>query len=364
MFDAVTKNWPLIAVFLSGLGFSIQTFIIKKLGEHGYHEVFVAVFFRGLVQCLVSIYYVQIGWSTPPGEAKVALFGESRRLHFILAARAVIGSLGIIFSFLAVDHLPLADAICLVMLSPLIASVLSYYFLGEPWRLVERVACLISISGMVFVVKPSFIFGSDTALPAIGVVFGLISACSAGTAFVLVRVLGTVAIMPWETICLTQSLGQMILALPFTYLFKEHFVLPTVPWMFWLLILGSIVGTISQILMTIGMQREKSAAAGAMRMSDILFGFIWQAVATADNVSVLSIIGAIMIFISVCIIVISKEKIAPVDGTMHAYVSSAEDGSELESLSQSQPLSDGADFELAGGEGGGAVRISQSLIKH
>ena len=307
--DVLSRNWPLIAVFLSGLGFSLQTLIIKKLGEYGYHEVFVAVFFRGLVQCIVSSYYVHIGWSTPPGEEKVALFGETRRLHVILSARAVIGSLGIIFSFLAVDHLPLADAICLVMLSPLISSILSYYFLGEPWQKSERIACFVSLVGMVFVVKPSFIFGSDVALPAVGVLFGLISACSAGGAYVLVRVLGTVAKMPWENVCVAQSIGQMILALPFAYFFKEHFQLPTVPWMIALLLLGSCIGTISQILMTIGMQREKSAAAGAMRMSDIMFGFIWQAIGTADNVSVLSVLGACMIFISVCIIIFSKEVI-------------------------------------------------------
>ena len=68
------------------------------------------------------------------------------------------------------------------------------------------------------------------------------------------------------------------------------------------------IGALSQILMTVGMQREKSAAAGAMRMSDLLFGFIWQQLLTKDKVTALSIIGAFLIVTGVLIIVFTKEK--------------------------------------------------------
>lgn len=37
------------------------------------------------------------------------------------------------------------------------------------------------------------------------------------------------------------------------------------------LVATAVIGSVSQGLMTVGMQREKSAAASAMRMSDVFF---------------------------------------------------------------------------------------------
>jgi hypothetical protein len=59
--------------------------------------------------------------------------------------------------------------------------------------------------------------------------------------------------------------------------------------------------------MTVGMQREKSASASAMRMSDVAFGFLWQAIFTSDNINLLSAIGAVMVMAGVMVIVIYKQ---------------------------------------------------------
>jgi hypothetical protein len=61
------------------------------------------------------------------------------------------------------------------------------------------------------------------------------------------------------------------------------------------------------------MQREKSASASAMRTSDVVFGFIWQACFTSDDVQFLSVIGAGMVMAGVCIIVIFKSQSVPRD---------------------------------------------------
>ena len=59
------------------------------------------------------------------------------------------------------------------------------------------------------------------------------------------------------------------------------------------------------------MQREKSASASAMRTSDVVFGFIWQAFFTSDDVQLLSVLGAGMVMAGVCIIVIFKSQSVP-----------------------------------------------------
>lgn len=55
--------------------------------------------------------------------------------------------------------------------------------------------------------------------------------------------------------------------------------------------------------MTMGMQKEKTASAAAMRMSDVLFGFIFQSIFTLDSVSSLSVLGAFLIFCGVLTII-------------------------------------------------------------
>jgi hypothetical protein len=161
---------------------------------------------------------------------------------------------------------------------------------------------------MVLVVKPSFIFGSEVSLDGTGVLYGLIAACSAGCAYVFVRILGTTAKMPWENVCFAQSLGQLVLALPFLYMFGQEFKIFPTAFEFCMIGAGATIGAVSQVLMTLGMQQEKSAAAGAMRMSDVFFGFCWQELLTQDRVSFLSVCGAAMIILGVLTIVFTKEK--------------------------------------------------------
>jgi hypothetical protein len=58
--------------------------------------------------------------------------------------------------------------------------------------------------------------------------------------------------------------------------------------------------------MTYGLQREKSATATAMRMSDVVFGFLWQAIFTSDNVNAFSVVGALLVMSSILIVVYNK----------------------------------------------------------
>lgn len=98
----------------------------------------------------------------------------------------------------------------------------------------------------------------------------------------------------------------MLLALPSASLFGQQLSLRFSTAQMLMIFGGGFVGAVSQILMTIGMQREKSATATAMRMSDVVFGFIWQNLFTRDAVSLLSLVGAMLVASSILIIVVFK----------------------------------------------------------
>ena len=160
------------------------------------------------------------------------------------------------------EYLPIADATVLVMQSPLFAAFFSYIFISEPWRHVEMVATVLSLSGIIFIVRPPAVFNMiginvsthDTGANNVhmGLLCGIISAASAGGAYTTLRILGTSAKMPWANVSFSQSLGQMVLALPSAYMVGQAVRFDLQPWEWGLVAAGAVVGSLSQFALTIG----------------------------------------------------------------------------------------------------------------
>lgn len=305
--ESVKRFVPLFLVFISGVGFSIQSLTIKKLEEDtGYSASFQLIFVRGMSQLIMALYFVYSNEENV--EAKERPFGTTPYVQRIMATRSLVGYGGIAFAFLGIENLPLGDATVLVMLSPLFASVFSFFLLGETFGKAEASAICISLTGVVLISRPSFIFGGDQSLPLVGVLYAMIASVSAGGAYTCIRLLGTTAKMPWANVCLAQAIGQVVLALPSAYIAGQHLKWLSLTSEQWLGIFGAgFLGCWSQIAMTVGMQKEKSATATGMRMSDVFFGFMWQVLFTNDNVlNPLSVFGACLVVSSIFVLVFSK----------------------------------------------------------
>jgi drug/metabolite transporter (DMT)-like permease len=306
---------PLIFVFFSGIGFSIQTLIVKVLTEQNFHASFQCIFFRGIIQLVFASCF--IFWNTDrPYDAKkgLNLFGDTFMIKAMLLGRSLAGFGSIAFSFLATELISIGDSTILMMLSPMIAAGLSYLILKENLGPAEVFGTVVSLLGAVLVAKPPIIFGHTSDNPTsfyTGVTYALIAALSAASAFIFVRILGTTAKMPWANVCFCQAIAQIVLAGPSLYMFGQHVRFDLSVFQFGLIVLAGLVGAWSQIIMTIGMQREKSAAASAMRMSDVAFGYMWQVLFTRDKVNLLSVTGAVLITSSILVIVFFKPATPP-----------------------------------------------------
>ena len=310
----IQDRMPLIYVFMSGVGFSIQALVIKLLAEHGFHGSFFCVLMRGITQGIIASIFIYNDEDRlkPDGQP---LFGNSSFIKMMLFLRAVIGYGSIACSFLAAEYIAIGDSTVLIMLSPMIASIASYFILGESWRWPEFVATFLSLAGAVLVAKPPILFGTndDSSITPhdmfLGVTLGLSAALFAGFAFVCVRILGTSAKMPWANVCFSQALAQIVLSVPNQYIAGQKFedIFTITPYEGGLIFLGGFIGAWSQISMTLGMQREKSATATAMRMSDVIFGFIWQILFTQDPISYLSVLGALLVTGSIMVVVVFKQ---------------------------------------------------------
>lgn len=76
-----------------------------------------------------------------------------------------------------------------------VAGILAIYMLEEPWQMQDFAATMLALLGMVFIAKPSFLFGStDGQANAVGVVYALLASFFAGFAFIYVRMLGVMKV--------------------------------------------------------------------------------------------------------------------------------------------------------------------------
>lgn len=298
----------LFLIFLSGIGFSVQEMIVKILSNEGYHNSFEIIFVRGFVQFLFMLLAVV----TDGGKDRFnGFFGDNKYTSLILLLRCCCGGGSIMFAFLSIQFLPLGDAAVLVMMSPLYAGMLSALFLGESWRLPDIVGVIAALIGGVLVVRPPFIFHHDSSdIDPRGVAYGIIaSLCGAGS-YTTVRMLGTSAKLSWKNVNCAQGIAQMFMSLPTMYLFNFSFDFNP-SFRHGCMMLGcGLIGTVSLACMTYGMQREKSAIGTAMRMSDILFAFIFQSLFTHDKVELLSVVGATLVAGSIALMIIFKEKVS------------------------------------------------------
>ena len=103
----------------------------------------------------------------------------------LLILRSVLGTVGILCNFYAVDHLILSDATMLNKMSPFFTLIFSMLFLKEKMTVKTILIVAGAFIGSLFVIKPTF-SNADLTSSIIGFVGGL----GAGSAYTCVRALG------------------------------------------------------------------------------------------------------------------------------------------------------------------------------
>ena len=142
--------------------------------------VFQKAFFRNLVAIAMS--YIMLARS--PEKFKI----KKATLPYTIL-RALFGSVSVVCNFYAISSANISDAMMLNKLSPFFAMLTSIIILKEAADGFQWAAILTAIVGAVFVVKPSFLFGSigmenGSIIP---LTIGLIGGVFAGIAYAFLR---------------------------------------------------------------------------------------------------------------------------------------------------------------------------------
>lgn len=231
-------------------------------------------------------------------------FKMSNRVFRLMVIRTVLHILGIGGMFTSLRYLPLADALAIAFVMPIIMLMLGHYVLGEEVGPKRITACVVGFVGTLFVVQPSFAaVGAPALLPLlVAVVFAL---------FVLVTRQIAKEIDPVELQASSGVVATIILAAIYgltsgTEIFAISIVTPNNFEIALLLSIG-VIGTLAHLLMTWSLRFAPSATLAPMQYLEIPVATLFGWLIFKDLPNGLAAVG-IMITISAGLYIVLHER--------------------------------------------------------
>ncbi|GAC98824.1 hypothetical protein PHSY_006419 [Pseudozyma hubeiensis SY62] len=293
-----------------------------------------------------------------------------KEVRKLLALRGFVGFFGLFGLYYSLQYLSLADATVITFLGPLATGLLGFVVLREPFTLREAMGGIVSLSGVVLIARPAFIFGrkaadsdldqplsidltnSTTAIHATanasvqagaavvkhllhnltsselirrsaastnatvvdgadGIVtidgvtekqrlfavgLALLGVCGGAGAYITIRAIGRRA-SATHSVAYFSLYSTIVSALLMWYT-GTKFVLPTQPKWILLLVCVGIFGLAAQILLAMGLQREKAGRAVSVTYLQIVYATLYQLVFLHIPIQPLSAIGMVIILVS------------------------------------------------------------------
>lgn len=242
------------------------------------------------------------------------VFPKGKRL--ILVLRCFVGTTGLMLSFYAFRHMPLADASVIIFSTPVFVAIFARLFLKEPCGLFNVATVILTLIGVVLITRPSAIFGNS--IPSLtdeqindieqnangvwGPVSALLSTLFGASAYVTLRALKglhySVVMTNFGAFALiyTMIVTWSVDALCWPYCGSER----------WLVIALGLFSFMGQILLTISLQIEQAGPVAIARSADIVFAFIWQIMFFKEVPNGYSIAGALLVTSSVVLTGLKK----------------------------------------------------------
>lgn len=203
----------------------------------------------------------------------------------LLLTRSIMGTMGILGNFYAVDHLNIADASMLNKLSPFFAVIFSIFILKEKPKVFQVLGVIIAFTGSLFIIKPSMDF-SHTVPAVVGMIGGL----GAGVAYTCVRALGNKGVKG-PLIVFFFSAFSCIVVLPYLIFNYNHMEW----WQLGSLLLAGIAAAGGQFSITAAYTNATAKEISVYDYSQVIFAAILGFFFFAQIPDIYSVLGYIII---------------------------------------------------------------------
>lgn len=185
-----------------------------------------------------------------------------------------------ILLYYAFQVMPLADATVISFSSPAFTTLFARVFLKEKYSPWDLFFIVFTITGVVLIARPPFLFGSKVTViegnyadHLKGTIAAVASAICASSAFVIIRKVGT-SVHYLLTIWYYAVVGLIICII--TLFVLGSWSLPYCGRDRFLLILIGLFGLGGQIFLTKALQIEKAGPVAVMKTTAVVFAFIFQ----------------------------------------------------------------------------------------
>ncbi len=278
---------------LSAFSFSLMTLFVKLVGQRLPTTEIVLV--RGVVTLIFSYALLRGSGIRHLGHNKIGLL-----------MRGVAGSAALMCVYYAVTKLPLAEATVIQYTNPVLTALLATVYLHESMNRREVASTLLSLSGVLVIARPGFLFGGGAeGLALIPVAIALLGAVLSAIAYVTVRKLSQTE-HPLVIVFyfpLVSTFGVLPLAAPTA-------VWPT--WTEWVMLIAGVglTAQAGQVFLTKGLQLEPAGRAMTMSYLQIPFAALWGLLFLDEYPDVFTFAGAALVLAGSVLLSRSKGKSA------------------------------------------------------
>ncbi len=175
------RNKGIVCIIGAAFCFALMNLLVRLSGDL---PVFQKGFFRNAVALVVST-SVLLKSKTFREDLN---YLKDKENVVLLVIRAIMGTIGFLCNFYAVDRLNISDASMLNKLAPFFGIIFSAIFLKERANRIQWAAVVVAFIGSLFIIKPTM------GLEVVPAVAGVMGGLGAGAAYTAVRRLGQKAV--------------------------------------------------------------------------------------------------------------------------------------------------------------------------
>ncbi|XP_034414258.1 solute carrier family 35 member G1 isoform X2 [Cyclopterus lumpus] len=243
------------------------------------------------------------------GNADEGFLGpRDKRIYLVL--RGFIGSNAMILLYYAVQQMPLADATVIMFSNPVFTSLLAWIFLKERCTIWDCVFTVFTISGVLLIARPPFLFGEhrrgiegNYANHIKGTIAAFAGAVGAAFTFVVLRKMGR-SVHYYLSVWYYAVIGLIECIITVSIL--GEWKIPYCGRDRWLLMLIAVLGIAGQTFLTKALQIEKAAPVALMRTIDVVLAFIFQFIFFNRAPTMWSLGGALCVVVSTSGVALQK----------------------------------------------------------
>ena len=259
-------------LILSAFSFSLMSLFVRLAGDL---PTFQKAFFRNLIATIAGAVAL----------AKSGSFKMKKGSLPTLLLRSIVGTVGIVGNFYAIDRMNISDASILNKLAPFFSVVFSIIILKEKASWKDWLFVIIAFLGAVFVVKPSAEI--TKSLPAL---VGVLGGLGAGMAYTFVRKLGQQGERKAYIVFFFSAFSTLVL-LPMMIIQYEP--------MTWIqllfLVLAGCAASCAQFSVTAAYTYAPAKSISVYDYTQVLFTALWGLIFLTEIPDVWSIIGYVII---------------------------------------------------------------------